>query len=221
MKKLRTYFITGLLVVTPGVLTVFLIWWLFNLIDGILGGFLNFILVDLFGFEQMIEPIRGLGFVAILLLIFFTGMFARNYFGKKFIRLGEWILKSIPFVNIVYNTIKQISNAFISEKREVFTKVVLFEYPRKGVYRIGFLTRSSSGEVKEKFQDEMVGVFVPSTPNPTSGFLLFVPKNEVIDLDMSIEDSLKLVISGGAILPETVTELTKLDENKKVIEKKN
>jgi len=221
MKKLKTYFITGLLVVTPGVLTVFLIWWLFNLIDGILGGFLNFILVDLFGLEQMIEPIRGLGFVAILLLIFFTGMFARNYFGKKFIRLGEWILKSIPIVNKIYNTFKQISNVFISEKREVFKKAVLVEYPRKGVYSIGFVTRSAGGEVKEKLQDETVGIFIPSTPNPTTGYLLFVPKNEIIDLEMSIEDTFKLVISGGAILPETMTELTKLYENKKVIEKKN
>ncbi len=204
MKKIRTYFITGLLVITPVVLTVFMIWWLFNLIDGILGGFLSFVLVKVFGFETMTEPIRGLGFVAILILILITGMLARNYFGGKLILIGEWILTSIPLVNKVYEAFKQISGVFIAEKREVFTKAVLIEYPRKGVFSIVFVTRETGGEVKEKLNQETVSVFLPSTPNPTTGYLLFVPKNEIIELDMTIEESMKLIISGGAVIPEQI-----------------
>lgn len=129
-------------------------------------------------------------------------MFARNYFGRKLIELGEWILSTIPIVNKVYRAIQQIAAVFISEKREAFSKAVLFEYPRKGIYSIGFVTRDAGGEVKEKLDKEMVSLFLPTTPNPTSGFLLFVPKDEIIVLDMPIEESLKLIISGGAVLPE-------------------
>ena len=202
MKKLRTYFITGLLVITPIGLTIFLIWNLFFFVDGILGEYVSNIMVKFFGFEFR----TGLGFVAILILILFVGMLARNYFGRKLIELGEWILKSIPFVNKVYNATQQISRAFISEKREVFKKAVLIEYPRKGIYSIGFLTRDTGGEVKEKIEEDTVSIFLPSTPNPTTGFILFVPKKDLVELDMSIEDSLKLIISFGAVLPEYIVE---------------
>jgi len=205
MKKLRTYFITGLLVITPIGLTIFLIWNLFVFIDGILGEYISFILVRFFGFS-MTEPVRGIGFIAILILILFTGMLTSNYFGRKLFELGEWILKSIPFVNKIYNATQQISKAFISEKREVFKKAVLVEYPRKGIYSIGFVTRDTGGEVKEKLDEDGVSIFLPSTPNPTTGFVLFVPKKDLIELDMSIEDSLKLIISFGAVLPEYVVE---------------
>lgn len=204
MKKLRTYFITGLLVITPIALTIFLIWNLFEVIDGILSGFISYILVEGFGFDG--EPIRGIGFIAILILILLTGMLTSNYFGRKLFELGEWILKSIPFVNKIYNAIQQISKAFISEKREVFKKAVLLEYPRKGIYSIGFVTLDTGGEVKEKIDGDMVSIFLPSTPNPTTGFLLFVPKKDIIELDMNIEDSLKLIISAGTVLPESIVE---------------
>jgi len=209
MKKLRTYFITGLLVITPIGLTIFLIWNLFLFIDGILGEYVSFILVKFFGLESMIEPVRGIGFIAILILILFTGMLTSNYFGRKLIQLGEWILKAIPFVNKIYNATQQISRAFISEKREVFKKAVLIEYPRKGIYSIGFLTRDTGGEVKEKIEEDTVSIFLPSTPNPTTGFVLFVPKKDLVELDMSIEDSLKLIISFGAVLPEYAVEALK------------
>ncbi len=218
MRKLRTYFITGLLVITPIILTIFSIKWLFNLIDGILGGFVSIILVKVFGFEEFTEPIVGLGFIAILFLILFTGMLARNYFGGKLIKLGEWIVKSIPLVNKVYNAFKQISGVFISEKRDVFTKAVLIEYPRKGLYSIVFMTRDAGGEIKDKLENEMISVFLPSTPNPTTGFLLFVPKDEIIELDMTIEDSMKLIISGGAVLPEN-TDNNKNQPNNKLLQK--
>ncbi|NVM03460.1 MAG: DUF502 domain-containing protein [Candidatus Helarchaeota archaeon] len=175
-----------------------------------MGEYVSNIMVKFFGFEFR----TGLGFVAILILILFVGMLARNYFGRKLIELGEWILKSIPFVNKVYNATQQISRAFISEKREVFKKAVLIEYPRKGIYSIGFLTRDTGGEVKEKIEEDTVSIFLPSTPNPTTGFILFVPKKDLVELDMSIEDSLKLIISFGAVLPEYTVEVLKQNKNK-------
>ena len=202
MGKLKKYFVTGLVVITPVFLTFFLILWLVRFVDGIVGGVANVFLADLIGAESVSGTIKAIVFIAIILLIILTGMFSRNYFGRKLIELGEWILSTIPIVNKVYRAIQQIAAVFISEKREAFSKAVLFEYPRKGIYSIGFVTRDAGGEVKEKLDKEMVSLFLPTTPNPTSGFLLFVPKDEIIVLDMPIEESLKLIISGGAVLPE-------------------
>ena len=197
LKKIRTYFLAGLLVLIPLVLTVFIIWKLFIAIDGLLSGFINTML------ERIGIPVTsiGLGFISVVLLIFLTGMIAKNYFGRKVIRIGEDIVTKIPLMNRIYLAIKQISNAYFSEKREVLKKAVLIEYPRKGIYSIGFFTQDTKGEVQDRLQQDVVSIFLPTTPNPTSGFLLFVPKTEVAELDMTIEEALKLVISGGAIVP--------------------
>ena len=199
-KKVRSYFITGLLVLTPLVLTIFIIWKLFLAIDGLLRGVIKNVLLERFGVPN---TIYGLGFISVILLILLTGMIARNYFGKKVIKLGEDIMTRIPLINRIYLAIQQIGNAFFSEKREVFKKAVLIEYPRKGIYSIGFFTQDTRGEVQERLDQDVVSVFLPTTPNPTSGFLLFVPKADVTELDMSIEEALKLVISGGAIVPSS------------------
>ena len=196
-KKLKTYFWAGLLVLIPLVLTIFIIWKLFLAIDGLLSGFINNML------ERIGIPATsmGLGFISVVLLIFLTGMIAKNYFGRKVIKIGENIVTKIPLINRIYMAIKQISNAFFSEKREVFKKAVLIEYPRKGIYSIGFYTQDTKGEVQDRLKQDVVSIFLPTTPNPTSGFLLFVPKTDVTELDMTIEEALKLVISGGAIVP--------------------
>jgi len=196
-KKIKTYFLAGLLVLIPLALTIFIIWKLFIAIDSLLSGFINNVL------ERIGIPVTsiGLGFISVVLLIFLTGMIAKNYFGRKIIKIGENIVTKIPLINRIYIAIQQISNAFLSEKREVFQKAVLIEYPRKGIYSIGFFTQDTKGEVQDRLNKDVVSVFLPTTPNPTSGFLLFVPKNEVEELDMTIEEALKLVISGGAIVP--------------------
>ena len=143
-----------------------------------------------------------MGFIALILLIIGTGLLARNYFGKKLIAMGESIVARIPIISRIYSTIQQISQAFFSEKREVFKKAVLFEYPRKGIYSIGFYTQDTRGPVQDALEHDVVSIFLPTTPNPTSGFLLFVPKDEIIDLNLTVEEALKLVISGGAIIPQ-------------------
>ncbi|MFQ5822692.1 MAG: DUF502 domain-containing protein [bacterium] len=199
-RKIRAYFFTGLLVLIPLVGTVLIIWNLFLAIDGILRGFAyNFILEPLgIGKKQII----GIGFITLIFIIILTGIIARNYFGRKIVNFGDKIVQRIPLINRVYSAIKQISFAFFSEKREVFKKAVLFEYPRKGIYSIGFYTQDTRGPVQEVLEEDVVSVFLPTTPNPTSGFLLFVPKNDIIELELSIEEALKLIISGGAIVPK-------------------
>ena len=198
-KRLRTHFLTGLVVLTPVVVTAYVFWQLFFKIDGLLSG-----LLTKWGFYDLIgHRIPGIGFVTLVLLVIFTGMLTRNIIGKKFIEVGDRIMIRIPIFNRIYTAIQQISQAFLTEKRTVFRKAVLVEYPRKGIYAIGFLTSESKGEVQERTESDMCNVFLPTTPNPTSGFLLLIPKGEVTPLDMTIEEALKLVISGGTVLPET------------------
>lgn len=215
-KKLRTYFLTGLLVLTPIVLTIFIIWKLFFAIDGLLQGFISKHILTRIGFQVTDKPLTGLGFISIILLILLTGFFAKNYVGKKILSWGDVLVAKIPIINRVYMAIQQISQAFLSEKSEVFEKAVLIEYPRKGIYSIGFFTQDTKGEVQNKLDVDVVSIFLPTTPNPTSGFLLFVPKKDTITLEMPVEDALKLVISGGAIVPNFTI---KKFENE--VEKKN
>ena len=203
LKKLKTYFIAGLLALTPIVLTIFIIWKLFFAVDGLLRGFVSKHVLSYLGFEVTDKPLTGLGFISVVLLILVVGFFARNYVGKKVLALGDLIVSKIPIINRVYIAIQQISQAFLSEKSEVFKKAVLIEYPRKGIYSIGFFTQDTKGEVQDRLDEDVVSVFLPTTPNPTSGFLLFVPKTDAIPLDMPVEEALKLVISGGAIVPNS------------------
>lgn len=196
-KKIKRYFITGLLVLFPFVMTIFIITWLFTKIDGILKGVISKFL-ERFG----LFTFPGMGFITVILLILITGVIARNYLGKKVLAIGDMIVTRIPLINRIYLAIQQISKAFLTEQREVFKNAVLIEYPRKGIYSIAFYTQNTKGEIKEKLNQEVVSVFVPTTPNPTSGYLLFIPKKEIINLDMNIEEALKLVISGGAVVPQ-------------------
>ena len=200
-KKTKSYFAAGLLVLTPIVLTIFIIWKLFFAIDGLLQGFLNKHLLKWLGFSTSPNNLTGLGFITIILFVLFVGFFTRNYVGKKVLSLSDALVTKIPIINRVYSAIQQISQAFLSEKTEVFKKAILIEYPRKGIYSIGFFTQDTKGEVQDRLETDVVSVFLPTTPNPTSGFLLFVPKKDTIDLDMPVEEALKLVISGGAIVP--------------------
>jgi len=202
-RRFRIYFGTGLLVLAPISLTIWIIYQLFLRIDGILRGLVYKIFHDALGVSLGSHPIPGLGFIALLLLITITGALARIYVGRKLITLGERAVAGIPIISRIYSTIQQISRAFLSEKREVFKKAVLFEYPRPGIYSIGFFTQDTKGMVQDALDCDVVSVFLPTTPNPTSGFLLFVPKTEIIELDMPVEEALKLVISGGAIVPQS------------------
>ena len=129
------------------------------------------------------------------------GMLTTGWFGKFFVNLGEKIVAKMPFISSVYSLLKQVFETFFSNKKQSFNQVVLLEYPRKGLWVIGFVSAETKGEVAQKVKDKMLNVFVPTTPNPTSGFLLFVPEKETIKLNMSVEDGLKFVISCGIVTP--------------------
>lgn len=200
-KKIRGYFFTGLLVLVPIILTYIIIRELFLSIDGILRGAVVALLRTQFGMDISQSQIPGLGFVALILLIFFTGVVSRQYFGKQLISIGDKVVSRIPLVKGVYGAMRQISEAFFTEERRVFNRVVLIRFPHRDSYSIGFTVQENNKLINEMMPGDLIAVFRPSTPNPTSGFLLFVPREEVINLDISVEDALKMVISGGTIPP--------------------
>ncbi|GAB4339284.1 MAG: DUF502 domain-containing protein [Candidatus Abyssubacteria bacterium] len=188
---LRRYLITGIVVTLPSVVTIWVLWNMFSFIDGLAKRFL---------FEPAAH-IPGVGVVLFFSVIILVGVFATNIIGKRMISFGERIMTRIPFANRIYKAVQQISNAFIGSQRSIFSKVVIVEYPRKGLYSLGFVTSEAEGEVQYKTDREVVCVFVPTTPNPTSGVLIFAPREDVIQLDMTTEDGLKMVISGGVVTP--------------------
>lgn len=200
-KRLRGYFFTGLLVLVPIILTVIIIYKLFLSIDSILRGVVLTLLRTQFGLDLSESQIPGLGFVTLVLLIFITGVLARQYFGKKLIENAERVVNRIPLVKGVYNAVRQISEAFFTENRQVFNRVVLIRFPYKGCYTIAFTVQERNPLMRNVLPGDLVSVFMPTTPNPTTGFLIFVPREDLINLDMSVEDALKMVISGGTIPP--------------------
>ncbi len=198
-KALRTNFLTGLVVIVPLVLSLFVLYRLFLAIDGLFKGVVGVFLAQRIGLTFQGQPLPGLGFVALVLLILLTGLVARNIVGRRLIAAGEEFVARVPLLNRVYRTFRQIVQALVSNKREVFSKVVLVEFPRKGLYSLGFVTQDTRGPVQESIAPDVYSVFLPTAPNPTSGFLIFVPKEEVREVQLSVEDALKLVISGGAV----------------------
>jgi uncharacterized membrane protein len=221
--RLRRYFVAGLLVLVPLLVTLFIIEQLFLLIAGILAGPITFA----FGGEEALRqalPLLGwtglrighlvplASTLALLLVILATGAVARNFLGARALAFGERMLVQIPVVRNIYTAARQISDALLSSQKNVFRRAVLFEYPRRGTWSVGFVTEDSDFDfTAEPGSISHLHVFLPTTPNPTSGYLLFVPRQECVELDMSIEDALKLIISGGSVTPETFRRSTTED----------
>ena len=199
---LRNAFFSGVILVAPISLTI----WVFSKIVQMVGGTFRpvfFVFVpDRLRDRASLEAIWDiLATLLVVALVTALGFLSRYVFGKFFFSIGHRFLQSIPGVSPVYNTVRQIVNTFSSQSRNLFNKVVLVEFPRKGCWTIGFLTNTAQGEAQTKAGTEMWTVFVPTTPNPTGGFLLIVPRTDAIELDMSVGDGMKMIISGGAVLP--------------------
>ncbi len=187
----RRHFLTGLLAITPLAITTWILWRIYHLLS-------NWI-------QPWVQKVPGLGetypkfvltlmgLTAFTLAIIIVGMFTRNLIGMAFFRLVERLLASIPVVKSLFAAIKQLSEVFLQDRRTAFQKVVLFQYPRQGLFSIGFVTRDEP-------QENLVNVFLPTTPNPTSGYLLLVPRQDVRMLDIPVEEAIKLIVSGGAIM---------------------
>ena len=147
-------------------------------------------------------PIPGLGLIALLVLITVFGIIAQNYLGKKLIAAGERLLNKIPVLKAVYGTTKQFTSNFTQNERSAFRQMVLVEYPRHGIYSPGFLIGDAPAEVGVKTKNRLLSIFMPTVPNPTTGYLILVPDDQVTFLDMSVEEGIKLIISAGVVLPE-------------------
>ncbi len=197
--KLRAYLFTGILVTAPVAITFYLaykfILWVDVFVTKIIPPQYNFV-------NYMPMTIPGFGLLFLIGFLMLVGMFAAGFLGRFFIRLGEWFVAKMPLISSVYSLLKQIFETVFSSKTQAFKKVVMLEYPRKGIWILGLVSADLQGEIEEKLPDEMVNVFIPTTPNPTSGFLIFVPKKDVIEMDMSVEDAIKFIVSGGLVEPK-------------------
>ena len=196
--KLRAYLFTGILVTAPVAITLYLAIKFVLWIDALV----NRILPPQYKFDNIPYTIPGLGLAIAVVALIIIGMFAAGFLGRFFLKLGEWIVYKVPLVSSVYSVLKQVFETFFSSKTQAFSKVVMLEYPRKGIWILGFVSSELQGEIKQRCPTKMLNVFIPTTPNPTSGFLIFVPKEDCIELDMSVEQGLKFVISGGLVEPE-------------------
>ena len=199
MKSIRSYLIAGLVVWLPILVTFGVLHFIVDLLDKSIALLpLRYHPVQLVGMN-----IPGFGVIISLMLLLITGIIATNFLGQHFMRLGESILDKIPLVRTIYSSTKQVINAILSTNSQAFRKVLLIEYPRKGIWSIAFQT-SVAGFIKNDTSgEEMISVFIPTTPNPTSGFLMMCPKSEVKELSMTIDEALKCVISLGVMQPKT------------------
>jgi len=198
--RLRTYFLTGIVVAAPISITIYLTWLFVVAIDGRITP----LIPAKYNPETYLPfGVPGLGVIVIVVFLTLLGMITANFFGRSLIALGERLLNNLPVVRTVYSTLKQIFETIISQSSMSFREVVLVEYPRRDIYAIAFVTAATKGEVAKKCDEDMVNVFLPTTPNPTSGFLLFVPKSDLTYLDMSVEEGVKYVISAGLVTPLT------------------
>ena len=201
LKHLRRYVIAGLLVWLPLALT----FWLLSFAVGIMDGWLDRVFALLppsYHPDELLGiSIPGLGVIFTLLLLITTGVFAANIVGRAFVRGWESLLDRIPVVRPVYSAIKRFAELVFSDKSQSFKKVLLIQYPRRGLYSLAFQTSSELGEVQGRSGEDVVCTFVPTTPNPTSGFIIIVPKKDIIELDMEVDEALKMIISLGVVVP--------------------
>jgi uncharacterized membrane protein len=198
MKKLRTIIVAGLVVWIPLGLTIFVIK----------------LLIDLLGQTYLLIPpalrpenligteIPGIGVIVAIIVVLLTGLITANYFGNRIVKAWDAFLDRIPLIRSIYSPLKKFSELVLSDQTQSFSKVLLIEYPRKGIYSLCFQTSKELGEVQNQAGEEMVCVYIPTTPNPTSGYIVLVPQNEVKELKMSVEDALKMIISLGVVVPD-------------------
>lgn len=195
-QRLRNYFLTGLVAAAPVAITIWVAMWFVQSVDSWFAPFIPNTL------RELPFSLPGLGLIAALILLTTLGFLTANFFGRAIIGYGESLVDRLPLIRGIYSTLKQIFETVATQSNKNFKSVVLFEYPRKDIWAIGFVTTEAKGEISEKKDDNLLCIFAPTTPNPTSGYLLFVPKEDTVALDMSVEDAAKLIISAGLVIPE-------------------
>lgn len=205
MPRLRNYFLTGLVIAAPLAITVYIVWWLVQWIDS----WVKPLIPMRYNPEQYLPfAIPGFGVLLAIVLITLLGFFTANLLGRSLIGFGEGLLGRMPLVRTIYSGLKQMFVTMLTDKAATFNKVVLIEFPRRHLWSLAFVSSAVKGEVRDvlgesdRHEDEIMSVYVPTTPNPTSGYLLFCKRSEMVELDMSIEDAAKLVITAGLVSPE-------------------
>jgi len=199
--RLRTYFLAGILITAPIGLTIYLAWLVISFIDEKVFS----VIPTRYNPETYLPfSVPGIGLILAVVALTLIGAITAGFLGRLFRHLSEAVLNRLPIIRSLYTALKQIIETVFATQSTAFSEVVLIEYPRRDAWSVGFITAATQGEIKSRLGKPMVNVFIPTTPNPTSGFLLFVPDEDVVHLTMSVEDGIKLVISGGIITPPEV-----------------
>jgi len=197
-QRLRAYLFAGILVTAPIFITFYLAWLFVTFVDSKI----NPLIPAKYNPESYLPfAVPGLGLVILIIALMLVGALTAGFFGRLWMRISERILSQMPVIRNVYSAVKQILETVLAQQSNAFREAVLIEYPRRGMWAIGFLTGQTKGEVQNLTEEDCINVFLPTTPNPTSGFLLFVPKKDIVHLSMSVEDAIKMVISGGIVTP--------------------
>jgi uncharacterized membrane protein len=195
-QKISGYFLRGLITLLPLLVTIWLLFFMFSFLDSILGNIITLIVG---------RPIPGLGFVTTVILIFLVGFFATYIIGARLFKFGEELLYRVPIVKSIYSAVKQVNDVlFMQKSAEEYRRACMVEYPRKGIWSVGFVTSDAAMEIEAKAKEKMINVFVANTPTPATGFLIMVPARDVILLDMKIDDAFKYVVSGGVLKPSSL-----------------
>ena len=197
-QRMRAYLITGILVVAPISITLYLAWIFVGFVDNRITP----LIPDMYNPETYLPfALPGLGLLVLIFTLILVGAATAGFFGRLWTRVSEQILGRMPIIRNVYGAVKQILETVLAQQSNAFREAVMVEYPRRGIWAIAFITGRTEGEVQNITEEECTNIFLPTTPNPTSGFLLFVPKKDLIKLDMSVEEAIKMVISGGIVTP--------------------
>jgi uncharacterized membrane protein len=205
VSRMRNYFLTGLVIAAPLAITIYIVWWMVQWIDG----WVKPLIPNRYNPEQYLPfAVPGFGVLLAIILITALGFLTANLLGRSLVSYGESLLGRMPLVRTIYSGLKQMFVTMLTDKAATFNKVVLVEYPRRNLWSLAFVSTAVKGELYEilnegdQYEDQIMSVYVPTTPNPTSGYLLFCKRSELIELDMSIEDAAKLVITAGLVTPE-------------------
>lgn len=197
-QRVRAYFLTGILITAPLFITGYLAWLFIGFVDAKVTP----LLPEQYNPESYLPfGVPGLGLIILFIFLTIVGAVTAGFFGKLWLRFTERLLNRMPVVRNIYSAVKQILETVLAQQSSAFREAVLVEYPRRGLWAIAFITGRTEGEVQNVTEEECINIFLPTTPNPTSGFLLFVPKKDLISLSMSTEEAIKMVISGGIITP--------------------
>ena len=202
MTRLRNYFLTGFVVIAPLAITAYIVWSFVGWVDGWVKPYIP---ARYSPDTYLPFAVPGYGLIVAIFVIIMVGFFTANIIGRTMVHYGESLLDRMPFVRSIYRGLKQIFQTILSNKADTFTRAAVIEYPRRGTWAVVFISSERQNEIGRKLHgldDELIAVFLPSTPNPTTGFLMYVPRKDVVELDMSVEEAAKLIISAGLVVPE-------------------